>query len=327
MSNMENRFGKDIASNFDIGSLRVGNRLLQAPMAGVTGRAFRLQARRLGAGLVFTEMISSYGIHYGNRRTTEMLRLVEGEHPVAVQLFGNRPDIMAEAARAAEEAGADVIDINMGCPVRKVVKTGAGVALMRDEGLAAEIVAAMARVVRVPVTAKIRSGFSRVTAPSLARRLQEAGAAAVSIHPRTGAQGWKGRADHAVTARLARDLDIPVIASGDIDGMGDVTRLLGEVGAAAVMIGRMALGNPWAYSDLLSGEEPHGRSLEEVVDEMDRFYRDVVDEMGEGRAVRYMRKFYGWYLSPFAPSGELRAALRRAAGFEEAAAMARRELA
>lgn len=322
---MENRLQEVINRSFNIGPLEVDNRLLQAPMAGITGRAFRLQARRFGAGLVFTEMISSYGVHYGNRRTMDMLELTEAELPVAVQLFGNRPEIMAEAAVAAERAGAGVIDINMGCPVRKVIKTGAGVALMRDEGLAAEIVAAMAEAVRVPVIAKIRAGFSRVTAPSLALRLQEAGAAAVCIHPRTGAQGWRGRADHAVTAELARELDIPVIASGDIESRDDAVKLLAG-GAAALMIGRAALGNPWVYSDLLSGNELRRRPLEEVIKEMRRFFEDAAQEMGEARAVRYMRKFYGWYLEPFAPSGELRAALRRSSGIEAAAALARREL-
>lgn len=327
MSDSEKRFRGLINRSFRIGPFEVPNRLLQAPMAGITGRAYRLQARYFGVGLVFTEMISSYGVHYGNRRTTDMLCLAPEEHPVAVQLFGNRPEIMAEAAAAAEKAGADIIDINMGCPVRKVVKTGAGVALMRDEGLAAEIVAAMSQAVRAPVTAKIRSGFTKVTAMSLARRLADAGAAAVSIHPRTGAQGYRGCADHRVTAELARELEIPVIASGDIVGIGDAAKLLGEAGAAAVMIGRVAMGNPWLYSDLLAGDEPCRRPLDDVIAEMGRFYEEVVAEMGEARAVRYMRKFYGWYLAPFAPSGELRAALRRASGFDEAASLARRELA
>lgn len=310
---------------FFIGSLQVRNRILQAPMAGITGRACRLQALRFGAGMAFTEMISSYGIHYGNRRTTDMLTLMKGEHPVTVQLFGNRPEIMAEAAMAAERAGADVLDINMGCPVRKVVKTGAGVALMRDEGLAAEIVAAMTAAVKVPVIVKMRSGFSRVTALSLAQRLRQAGAAAISIHPRTGQQRWRGRADHTVTARLAAVLDIPVIASGDIESTGDVSRLLVEAGASAVMIGRAALGNPWIYSDLLNGVEPQRRPLEEVLSEMEKFYNDVVVELGKERAGPHMRKFYGWYFAPLGASGVLKAALRQADSFEAAVEMARRQ--
>lgn len=321
-------FSGALAETWHIGSVRLGNRLVQAPLAGISGRAFRLQARRFGVGLAVTEMVSGYGVHYRNQKTLQLLQLTAGEHPVAVQLFGNRPDIMAEAAVAAELAGADIIDINMGCPVRKVVRTGAGVALMRDEALAAGIVAAVAGAVRVPVTVKMRSGFAQqVTAPSLAVRVQEAGAAAVCIHPRTGAQGWRGRADHALTSRLAAELKIPVIASGDIREPADTDRLLGEVGAAAAMVGRRALGNPWLFFDLLNGAPQRRRPLAEVLDEMELFYRDVTAEMGEARAVRYMRKFYGWYLGPFSPPGELRAALRRAESFAVAVRLAREGLA
>jgi len=154
-----------ISEPFRIGSVQLPNRLVQAPMAGISGRAFRLQARRFGAGLLTTEMISSHGIHYHNRRTQAMLELMEEEHPVAMQLFGNDPGVMAEAALAAEAAGADIIDINMGCPVRKVVKTGAGVALMGDEALAARLTAAVSAAVSVPVTVKIRSGSSASLSP------------------------------------------------------------------------------------------------------------------------------------------------------------------
>lgn len=321
-------FSGALAEAWHIGSVRLGNRLVQAPLAGISGRAFRLQVRRFGVGLAVTEMVSSYGVHYRNQKTLQLLQLTAGEHPVAVQLFGNRPDTMAEAAVAAELAGADIIDINMGCPVRKVVRTGAGVALMRDEALAAGIVAAVAEAVRVPVTVKMRSGFAQqVTAPSLAARVQEAGAAAVCIHPRTGAQGWRGRADHTLTARLAAELKIPVIASGDIREPADTDRLLGEVGAAAAMVGRHALGNPWLFFDLLNGAPPRRRPLAQVLDEMELYYRDVAAEMGEVRAVRYMRKFYGWYLGPFSPPVELRAALRRAESFAVAVRLAREGLA
>ncbi|MBE0428417.1 MAG: tRNA-dihydrouridine synthase [Thermoleophilia bacterium] len=320
-------FNWTLTDHFHIGPVRLANRLVQAPMAGVTGRAFRLQALRFGAGLAATEMVSSYGIHYRNRRTTEMLKLTAAEHPVVLQLFGDKPAIMAEAAVAAEQAGADIIDINMGCSVRKVVKTGAGVALMKNEDLAAGIMAAMVDAVSVPVIAKMRAGFSRVTAPSMARRMAAAGAAAIGIHPRTGLQGWRGRADHAVTARVAGEVDIPVIASGDVNGAEDLRLLLAEAGAAAVMVGRAALGNPWIYGDMLAGRKPHRRDLPDVLTEMGRFYEDVKAEMGEDRARRHMRKFYGWYLAPFAPRGELRSALLRAESFDEAVELAGRELA
>lgn len=308
-----------INSPMMLGGVKLQNRLLQAPLAGISVRAFRLQARRFGAGLAATEMVSAYGIHYRNRRTLEMLRLTPAEHPVAVQLFGNRPEIMAEAAREAEAAGADIIDINMGCPVRKVVKTGAGVALMEDEDLAARIVEAMVAATSVPVTAKIRSGADgRVTAPSLAPKLEAAGAAAVCIHPRLGSQGQKGSADHAVTAGLVERLGLPVFASGDVCGPADVRRLLEEMGCAAVMVGRATLGNPWLFSDLLAGRECRRRSLGELVSEMSCFHDDLAAEMGSERAGRFMRKFYGWYLRPFRPGAELRDGLRRAGDFSEA---------
>ena len=304
-------------------------------MAGISGRAFRLQARRFGAGLVTTEMVSSYGVHYHNRRTQAMLELMAAEHPVAVQLFGNRPGVMVEVARAAEAAGADIIDINMGCPVRKVVKTGAGVALMEDEELAARVAAAVVEAVNAPVTVKIRSGVKiEVTALPFARRLQEAGVAAICIHPRLAVQGQKGKADHVVTEELAAALTVPVIASGDLFYLEQAAELLRR-GCAAVMIGRASLGNPWIFADFLEGREPlrrsldlegtelPRRSLDEVVTEMGRFYADAVDEMGQERAARYMRKFYGWFLKPFKPAAALRDGLRRAGRFEEAEGLIR----
>ncbi len=308
---------------FKIGGVRLPSRLVQAPMAGISGRAFRLQARRFGAGLAFTEMISSFGVNYRNRRTLDLLALTAPEHPVAVQLFGGSPGVMAAAAAVAEAASADIIDINMGCPVRKVIKTGAGVALMADENLAAAIVAAVAAAVAVPVTAKIRSGArSRVTAPSLAPRLAAAGAAAITIHPRPGDAGRRGRADHSVTKEIVEEIDIPVIASGDISGPAAAEELLGA-GCSAVMVGQAALGNPWLFADLLSGRTPHRRPLDEVLGEMGVFYTDLVDELGEDRAGRAMRKFYGWYLKPFRTGAELRNSLRLSRGFEEAATLIR----
>jgi len=312
-----------ISEPFRIGSVQLPNRLVQAPMAGISGPAFRQQARIFGAGLVTTEMISSFGIHYHNRRTQAMLELVEDEHPVALQLFGNNPEVMAEAALAAEAAGADIIDINMGCPVRKVVKTGAGVALMGDEALAARLTAAVSAAVSVPVTVKIRSGLKRdITAFGFAKKMEQAGAAAICIHPRLAVQGQKGWADHAVSAELAVSVGVPVIASGDISRPGQASGLI-QKGCAAVMIGRASLGNPWIYGDLLAGVEPARRSSGEVLSEMSRFYEDAVAEMGEERAATCMRKFYGWFLRPFRPDARLRDGLRRSSSFADAAELIR----
>ncbi|MHB8792712.1 MAG: tRNA dihydrouridine synthase [Thermoleophilia bacterium] len=308
---------------FSIGSVQLPNRLVQAPMAGISCRAFRLQARRFGAGLLTTEMVSSHGVHYRNRRTRAMLELSVEEHPVALQLFGNDPGLMAEAALAAEAAGADIIDINMGCPVRKVVKTGAGVALMGEEALAARITSAVSEAVSIPVTVKIRSGLKReITAQGFAKRMEAAGAAAICIHPRLAIQGQKGFADHAVTEGMTISLHVPVIASGDISRPDQASGLI-QSGCAAVMIGRASLGNPWIYEDLLAGVESSRRSAEEVLAEMSRFYIDILAEMGEERAPRFMRKFYGWFLKPFRPDARLRDGLRRAGSYEEAEALIR----
>lgn len=308
---------REISEPFAIGGVSLPNRLIQAPMAGVSSRAFRLQARRFGAGLVVTEMVSSYGICYRNQRTLEMIELDAAEHPVAVQLFGSQPEIMAEAARAA--AGADIIDINMGCPARKVVKTGAGVALMDDEGLAVRVASAVVEAAGVPVSAKIRSGpGGSVTAFSLAARLEDAGVAALCLHPRLGKQGKKGKADHSVTAELATRLEIPLIASGDITTAASARYLLSEAGCDAVMVGRASLGNPWLFAAILAGNDTVRMPLPTVLEEMAVFYRDLVAEFGEERAARRMRKFYGWYLKPYKPGAALMAELRRATGFREA---------
>ena len=235
-----------------------------APMAGLTTPAFRRSVRRWGAGLVYTEMISAYGVHYDNRRTLDYFAHGEDEHPLGFQLFGADADVLADAAGRAVAAGADLVDLNMACPVRKVVKTGAGAALLAEPERAAGIVAAVVQAVDgaapgrgIPVTVKIRAGLrdgdelGRLAAP----RLVAAGAAAVCIHPRTAAQLYRGHADHAVTFALAAELAVPVIASGDVDGRDAALRLL-DGGAAAVMLARGAVGAPWLFSQVLGAAEP-----------------------------------------------------------------------
>ena len=266
-----------------------------APMAGITSPAFRRSVRRWGAGLAFTEMISAYGVHYGNRRTLDYLVCGSDEHPLGFQLFGADADVLADAAARCVEAGADLVDLNMACPVRKVVKTGAGAALLGDPQRAAAIVAAVVGAVagRVPVTVKIRSGLregdeaGRRTAPLLVA----AGAAAVCIHPRTASQLYRGRADHAVTFALAAELPVPVIASGDVDGRATALALL-EGGAAAVMLARHALGRPWLFAEILDDAPPP--SHEERLAEVRRFVGDVVRDMG-ARSVGYLRQFWPRY--------------------------------
>ena len=276
--------------------LRLDRRLLMAPMAGLTTPAFRRSVRRWGAGLVFTEMISAYGVHYDNRRTLDYFLHTEDEHPIGFQLFGADADVLADAAGRAVAAGADLVDLNMACPVRKVVKTGAGAALLAEPERAAEIVRAVVAAVEaaapardVPVTVKLRAGLrdSDGLALALAPRLAAAGVAAVCIHPRTAAQLYRGQADHAVTLALVAELPVPVIASGDMDGREAALRLL-DGGVAAVMLARGAVGAPWLFAQVLGADEP---TAAEKADEVRRFAAEALAELG-GRAVGHLRQFW-----------------------------------
>lgn len=286
----------DLRQSWKIGAVEIPSRLALAPMAGVSVRAYRRQARRFGAGLVWSEMVSAAGLEHGSRRTRDYLRIDSDEHPVALQIFGSEPVQAAEAARMAEAAGADIVDLNLGCPVRKVMTSGAGAALLAQPELACRIVEAMAAAVSVPVTVKLRSGIepgSR-TCIELGPRLAEAGARALVLHPRAQRQMYGGSADHSVTIELASLVEIPVLASGDVRS-GEQARALIAAGAAAVMLGRSAQGNPWLLREILSGEEQEP-SQAEVAAELIRFMREVTRELGERRAQSFLKKFYGWYL-------------------------------
>ncbi len=266
-------------------------------MAGVSVQSFRRQGRRFGAGLVCSEMVSCAGLAHGSERSLGYLRLASDESPVAVQIFGSDPAQMARAARMAEEAGADLVDINLGCPVDKVTRTGAGASLLDQPDLACRIVEAVAGAVRIPVTAKMRRGVEEGSRAclDLGPRLAEAGAAALTLHPRSARQMYRGRADHALTAELVERVSVPVIASGDITCRAEAERVLAQTGAAAVMVGRAAQGNPWALREIAGGGNGHP-SREEVAAEVVAFVRDTARELGERRAVGFLKKFYGWYL-------------------------------
>ena len=286
----------DLHQSWQIGAVRIPSRLVLAPMAGVSVRAYRRQARRFGAGLVWSEMVSAAGLGHGSRRTRDYLRIDPDEHPIALQIFGSEPAEAAEAARMAEAAGADIVDLNLGCPVRKVMKSGAGSALLGQPELACRIVEEMAAAVSVPVTVKLRSGIepgSR-TCIELGPRLVAAGAQALVLHPRSQRQMYGGSADHSLTVELASLVKVPVVASGDIRS-GEQARALIASGAAAVMIGRAAQGNPWLLSEILSGEEKEP-APDEVAAELIHFMREVERELGERRAQSFLKKFYGWYL-------------------------------
>jgi tRNA-dihydrouridine synthase B len=287
----------DLREPWSIGPVEIPTRLVLAPMAGVSVQAFRRQGRRFGAGLVCSEMVSCAGIEHRNERTLGYLRVAADEHPLAIQLFGSEPGTMAEAARMVEAAGADLVDLNFGCPVRKVTKTGAGATLLDDPDRAARIVSAIADAVELPVTVKLRRGLRDGSRDCLVvgPRLVDAGAASLTLHPRTAQQMYTGTADHELTAELVSLVDVPVVASGDIGSRARAQSVLAATGAAAVMVGRAAQGNPWVLGEIVDGErrEP---TREEVVAELVLFVRETVRELGERRASGFLKKFYGWYL-------------------------------
>ena len=287
----------DLRTPWSIGPVEVPTRLVLAPMAGVSVQAFRRQGRRYGAGLVCSEMVSCAGIEHRNERTLGYLRVASDEHPLAIQLFGSDPGTMAEAARMVEDAGADIVDLNFGCPVKKVTRTGAGATLLEEPELACDIVEAIADAVDVPVTVKLRRGLrdgSRACL-ELGPRLVDAGAASLTLHPRSAEQMYTGEADHSLTAELVSLVDVPVVASGDIDSRSRAQSVLATTGAEAVMVGRGAQGNPWALREIVDGAvAPPSR--EEVVAELVLFVREAVRELGERRASGFLKKFYGWYL-------------------------------
>jgi tRNA-dihydrouridine synthase B len=287
----------DLREKWHIGPVEVPSRVVLAPMAGVSVQAFRRQGRRFGAGLVCSEMVSCAGIEHRNERTLGYLRVASDEHPLAIQIFGSDPAVMAEAARMVAAAGADLVDINFGCPVRKVTKTGAGATLLDDPEHAARIVAAVAGAVDIPVSVKMRRGLENGSRQCLevGPRLVEAGAQTLTLHPRSAKQMYTGVADHSLTAELVSLVDVPVIASGDITSRAKAQAVLATTGASAVMIGRAAQGNPWALKEILEGDDTEP-TPEEVVAELVLFMRETVRELGERRANGFLKKFYGWYL-------------------------------
>ncbi len=312
----------DLASPWRIGDVEIPSRVVLAPMAGVSVQAFRRQGRRFGAGLVCSEMVSSCGLSYGNERTLGYLRIARDEHPLAVQIFGAEPERMAEAAQMVVAAGADIVDINMGCPVRKVTKTGAGGSLLEDHELACAVTAAVVDAVEVPVSVKLRRGIRNGSRSGieLGPKLEAVGAASLTIHPRSAEQMYTGSADHRFTGELVEMVSVPVIASGDIGDRARDEQVLDETGAAAVMVGRGAQGRPWALREMVSDEPAPMPPAADVVAEMIRFMREVVREMGPQRSVGFLRKFYGWYLRAGGLGKALRAELMTCPSVDDAEA-------
>jgi tRNA-dihydrouridine synthase B len=287
-----------LTDTWTLGGLRLANRVVLAPLAGIGNWFVRLQAKRFGAGLVVSEMVSSFGLVHGDRRTLrEFLRIHPDEHPVSMQLFGHDPAVMREAAAIAASAGADLIDLNMGCPVRKVCKTGAGVALLDDPDRAVAIAAAAREGSGLPVTVKLRPGREPGdrAGVELARRLAtEAGVAGIAFHPRHASQQHSGLPDYALARELVESLPVPVLLSGGLSSEESTRRAFEESGAAAIMLARGSLGNPWMFGRLL-GTYEGDPAPEEVLAELDWVISCAEDHLGVERAGRYLRKFYPWY--------------------------------
>jgi len=295
-----------------IGRVELGNNVILGPMAGITNSAFRLICRECGAGLVWSEMISVHGLVHGQRKTMTMLSHGEKEKPLIIQIFGNEPDMMAEAARIVEENGADIVDINFCCSVRKVLKNKCGSALLKDLKLLGNIVSAVARAVKVPVTVKIRSGWDRasINAPDVARAAQDSGASAVAIHPRTAVQRFCGTADWDVIKKVKQSVKIPVIGNGDVKDELDAKRMLEMTKCDAVMIARAARNDPWIFARvahyLRTGERLGAPSLADKAEMMKRHARMLCELKGEEAGIREMRKFLIAYLKSFPGAREAR---------------------
>jgi tRNA-dihydrouridine synthase B len=281
-----------------LGGVSLPNRLVLAPLAGIGNWFVRLQAKRFGAGLTVSEMVSSFGLAYGDRRTrTEFLRIHPDEHPVSMQLFGHDPAVMREAAAIVAAAGADLIDLNMGCPVRKVCRTGAGAALLDDPDKAVAIARAAGDGSGLPVTVKLRPGHEPGDrrGVELARRLvHEAGVAGIAFHPRYASQQHSGTPDYGLVRSLVEELPAPVIVSGGLSSDEAVGRAFDESGAAAVMLARGSLGQPWRFARLL-GKYEGEPSPAEVAEELEWVIERAEEHLGVERAGRYLRKFYPWY--------------------------------
>jgi len=315
---------RSLTDSWQLGGLTIANRVVLAPLAGIGNWFVRLQAKRHGAGLVTSEMVSSYAVHYGNERTcTELLRIHPDEHPVSVQLFGNDPDVMASAAEQVARAGADLIDINMGCPVPKVCKTGSGAALLAEPAKAVALARAAARGSGLPVTVKLRSGQrpGDLNGIDTARRLaHDAGVAGICIHPRHAAQRHKGAPDYALVRELVDELEIPITVSGGLSSVQAVHSAFEQTGAAAVALARGSLGNPWLFEQVL-GRRDCSPSREEILAEVDWVIDSASDHLGAERANRYLRKFYPWYVERLGGGKALQAALQTAPDVHAARAL------
>ena len=298
-----------------IGNVTLPNQVVLAPMAGVCDLPFRLLCREQGAGLVCMEMVSAKAIYYHNKNTELLMQTDPGEHPVSLQLFGSYPKIMSEMAKQIEERPFDILDVNMGCPVPKVVNNGEGSALMKNPALVREIVTAMAKAVKKPLTVKIRMGFDgeHINAVEIAKIIEDSGAAAVAVHGRTRQQYYSEEADWEIIRKVKEAVSIPVIGNGDVDSPQKAKRMLEETGCDGVMVGRAARGNPWLLGRIAryleDGELLENPSPEEVKTMILRHARMQLEYKGEYTGMREMRKHVAWYTAGYPRSSKLRQAV------------------
>lgn len=306
-----------------IGTVEMDNPCVLAPMAGVTDLPFRILCREQGVGLLSMEMVSAKAIAYGNRHTWELMRIDEMEHPIALQIFGSEPELMAEVAARIQDEPFDILDINMGCPVPKVVNNGEGAALLRDPDLAGKIVEKVSAAVKKPVTVKIRKGFTEqsVNAVEIAKVLETAGAAAIAVHGRTREQYYSGWADWEIIRRVKEAVSIPVIGNGDVVCARDAKRMMEETGCDGVMIGRAARGNPWIFREvkayLETGTVPPRPEMEEIKEMMLRHAGLQLSFRGAYTGIREMRKHVAWYTAGLPNSAKLRGRINEMESLEE----------
>ena len=297
---------------YSIGPVRLTGPCLLAPLAGITDRTMRMLCREQGAAMTCTEMVSAKGLHYGDRSTPKLIDIIPEEGITAIQIFGSEPDIMAEAAERLDSYCNSVLDINMGCPVPKVVRNGDGSALMKDPELVYRIVRAVSQNTDKPVTVKIRKGFddSSVNAVEVALAAESGGAAAVCVHGRTREQYYRGKADWSIIREVKEHIHIPVIGNGDVFTGEDGVRMMRETGCDLVMAARGALGRPWLFRELdaaFRGEPvPAAPTVREVSDMMLRHFEGLMETKGEYSAVREMRKHVAWYTKGIRGAAELR---------------------
>ena len=306
-----------------IGNVEIANPCVLAPMAGVTDLPFRLLCKEQGVGLLSMEMVSAKAISFHNKNTLDLMQIAEGENPIALQIFGSDPEIMAQSAAEIEERPFDILDINMGCPVPKVVNNGEGSALMKNPKLAGEIVERVSRAVKKPVTVKIRKGFqeSSVNAVEMAKILEASGAAAIAVHGRTREQYYSGEADWNIIRQVKEAVSIPVIGNGDITCAKDAANMIEQTGCDGFMIARGAQGNPWIFRQILhyfeTGEHLPKPPASEVAQMILRHARMMLEFKGEYIGIREIRKHAAWYTAGYPHGARLRVAINQVENYEQ----------